>query len=82
MKDTTERKRIISPGKALERFWSIFIILIMVIGGLQNLRIFPVQASPAPAPAQQATTTNTLGLAVVSATDGTPITTYEYFDGL
>ena len=90
MKNITERIRAISPGKFLERFWSVFLILIMVVGGLQNIRILPVQAGTAASPAQQAATTNTLSLSVVSArtepafknntgvVKGDPITQYQY----
>ena len=90
MKDKTERKRINTPGEFVGRFWSIFLILIMVVGGLQNIRIVPVQASDTASPAQQQATTNVLKLAVVSArtepaalggvgvTQGDAITNYKY----
>ena len=78
MKDTTERKRITTLRKIRERLWSVFMILIIVAGGLPSLSVVPVQASTTASPAQQVATTNTLSLAVVSAANGAPITNYRY----
>ena len=66
----TGRKKQTVLRKLADRLWSVFLILVIMAGGLQALNLAPVQTARAQ--------TNNMALRVESASDGTTIQTYQY----